>query len=245
MKFFLTSAGLRNKQLADSLLQLLGKPTNTLSAIFVPTAAFAPVLDSDFDTETADTSWLDADMERIKALGFKSFEVIDIASHKISEEVMRQKFTDADLLVFGGGSEHYLAKKLNDTGLAEVIKNAAHQQDQHGGQQSQREKTFMGISAGSMIAGKFLPSEHVVELYPEEDFQRLPEKPLELLDLVFVPHLNSNFFQHVRKEKLDEMKNRGSFLHPTYSTDDETALAMVDGKIEVVGSGEVWKHLVS
>lgn len=224
MKFLLTSAGIKNQQLTDALLNLLGKPASSAATIFVPTAAYAP-LPAEVEDEN-DKSWLTANIDQLKALDFKSFEVIDIATAPIDS--WKQKFINADLISFGGGSETYLAQVLNETGLTSMIRGFT-------------DKTYMGISAGSMVAGKFLNPELVSSLYPEEPFQWTEDKPLELLDLVFLPHLNSDYFTHVRKETLESMKDK--FSTPTYSTDDDTALIIVDGKVEVVGPGESWVYL--
>ncbi len=222
MKFLLTSAGITNDELAKALLNLLEKPVESVSVVFIPTAAYAPVSAGTED----DKSWLTENINQMKAQNYKSVEVVDIASAPV--EFSKQKFVDADLLIFGGGSEHYLAKVLHETGLSELLKSFT-------------DKVYVGISAGSMVVGKFISTELIATLYPEESYNVLPQKPLELLDLVFIPHMNSDFFTHVRKEALEKLK--GQFSQPTYATDDHTALSVSNGKIEIVGPGESWMYL--
>ena len=93
----------------------------------------------------------------------------------------------------------------------------------------------MGISAGSMVTGQFLPLKLMKVVYPEEVYEEWA-LPLGLVDFLFIPHLNSDYFTHVRKEVLEGMME--TFTFPLYACDDETALRVVDEKVEIVGEGE-------
>jgi peptidase E len=99
-------------------------------------------------------------------------------------------------------------------------------------------KVYMGISAGSMVAGHFVASERMNELFPEEDYGKEDGKPMRLLDLIFVPHMNSKWFKNVRPDFLEGFKS--NFDRPTYATDDDTALAISGTRIDIVGPGASW-----
>ena len=59
---------------------------------------------------------------------------------------------------------------------------------------------------------------------------------LRFVDFNFLPHLNSPYFS-VRKEGIlkEAMKD---IKRKTYVLDDQSALKVVDGKVEKVGTGE-------
>jgi dipeptidase E len=72
----------------------------------------------------------------------------------------------------------------------------------------------------------------------EEDLDRKTEmQGLNLVHFHFLPHLNSEYFLKLRKENIESaivgMKNK------IYAADDESAIKVVDGKVEIVGEGEV------
>jgi dipeptidase E len=101
-------------------------------------------------------------------------------------------------------------------------------------------KIYMGISAGSMVAGTFMPPELYSVIFPEEDFGETTKDPMEIHNFVFVPHLNSDFFTHIRKETLENVKDK--FTTNVYATDDETALVLDGNELEIVGHGDCWTH---
>jgi dipeptidase E len=72
-------------------------------------------------------------------------------------------------------------------------------------------------------------------VYPEEVFEELIE-PLAYVDCLFIPHFNSKYFTQVRKEVLE--KHKANFNFPLYACDDDSALKIIDGNIEVVSEGE-------
>ena len=54
----------------------------------------------------------------------------------------------------------------------------------------------------------------------------------------FIPHLNSGFFTHIRKEKLEQLKD--DFKTNVYSTDDDTALQIDGSELVIIGKGDYW-----
>lgn len=212
MKLLLTSAGLTNKSIANTVIDLVGKPANEISVVFIPTAA-NPV--------SGDKSWLDENINEFKKQNYKSLDILDIAT--ASEEIWRPQLKRADLICFGGGNEQYLAKIMVQSGVANAIPQIC------------EKSVYMGISAGSMVAGQFLSSELMKIIYPEEIFPELSPS-LGYVDCLFIPHLNSDYFNQVRKEVLEKYKK--DFTFPLYACDDNSALKIVDGKVEIVSEGE-------
>jgi len=215
MKFLLTSSGLRNDAIFKALSDLVQKPTSKTAFLFVLTAA---------NIESGDKEWLITDLVNIQKHGFKSVDVVDIAG--ISKDNWLARMKEADVICFSGGSEQYLAQILEEVNFKDLIPDLFN------------DKVYMGISAGSMVAGMFLPKDVDTILYPEESYMGKWEQSLGLTNICFLPHLNSKWFTHVRKELLESIKDK--LTSTTYALDDETALTIVDDKINIIGNGDYW-----
>ena len=64
------------------------------------------------------------------------------------------------------------------------------------------------------------------------------DKTLHLVDFVIRPHLNSNMVPKVTLGNIGEWAARIDV--PLYAIDDQTALKVIDGKVEVITEGK-WK----
>jgi dipeptidase E len=215
MKFLLTSAGIRNEAIASALLRLLKKPFTEASVLFIPTAA---------NTEGDDKRWLLENLTDFEKYNFKSIDILDVAA--VTKDIWQKRFEEKDLICFGGGNEKYLAEVLDQVGMKDFLANILDN------------KVYMGISAGSMVTGAFMPEKMYPEIFPEEDFGRTIKDPMGFHNFCFIPHLNSEFFVHLRKEVLENVKN--TFTSDVYAMDDETSLLIDSGKIEIVGTGDSW-----
>ncbi len=216
MKLFLTSSGITNPTLANSLLQLLGKPFEQSHVTFIPTASSA---------DKGDKSWLVNDMYNIKKLGFPTFDIVDISI--VSKDIWLPSFEQANLLVFGGGTAVHLMEWMEKAGVASVLPKLI------------KTKVYMGISAGSMVAAKTMSLTSQNILCYEQTGEFKPTKGLGLVDFEIRPHLNSPSFPKVRIDYLEKLaqKNPTSF----YAIDDNTAVQVVDTTATVITEGE-WKR---
>ena len=215
MKLLLTSSGITNESIARALSELAERPLSELSIIHIPTAA---------NTGSDDKSWIIDNLVDLQKQHFKSIDILDVAG--VPPEVWKPRLQATDIISFGGGDEQYLAKVFREIGMKEFLLSLPDT------------KVYMGTSAGSMVAGQYLPYSLLKMVYPEEDFGDLLESPMGFYDFTFIPHLNSEWFTHVRKETLDEIKDK--LEHSAYATDDQTAIKIVNGKVEIVGSGDYW-----
>ncbi len=216
MKLLLTSSGNTNKSIENSLLELLGKPFNEANIIFIPTAA---------NVEEDITGWLNVDIENFRRLGFKEFGIVDISKGKKDEWL--PKFENADILVFGGGNEKYLLEQIRKTGIEDFLKKFV------------ETGVYVGISAGSMSTAKSLSLNDSGKLYYEDFNHGDKMNGLGFVDFEIRPHLNSSYFPQVRVEILADLAPKVD--HPIYAIDDNTAVKVVDDKIDVVSEGE-WKR---
>ena len=214
MKFLLTSSGLTSESLVHALEKLAGKAFSEMTILYISTAG---------NTSVDGENWLVDELLLFRERGCKKVALLDIA---IPKELWAKHFTPADVVCFGGGNEKYLARVMQEQGFKEFIVPLL------------SDKVYMGISAGSMVAGHFLKGGLTNELFPEEDYGSEGGIPMGILDVIFVPHMNSEWFKKVRPEFLSTLKDK--FDHDTYATDDETALAIDGDHIEVVGTGKSW-----
>jgi len=217
MKLLLTSAGITNKSIAKAVLDLTGLPVAKINLVFIPTAA---------NVEENDKGWLIDDLVHFQQQKYNSIDIVDIAA--VSRDIWQPRIEKGNLICFGGGNEQYLARILKESGLRDLLSDLL------------KTCVYMGISAGSMVAGQFLSKELLKVVYPEDDFEGKLESALGFVNCNFIPHLNSPHFPQSRKEVLQSLKNLTS---PLYAIDDQSALKVVDGKIEVITEGEYLKIL--
>jgi dipeptidase E len=226
MKLLLTSNGLSNDSIAAALEDLTGKKPEDVKIAFIPTAA---------NPDRSDKEWLIKDLYRIHERGYY-VDILDLPA--ISNEKLKSALEDADVIFVGGGNTFYLSYWMQKSGLFDLLPDLL------------KTKVYAGISAGSMVAGRSLVLSSQAlnnpEAFVDEDYEEIGPvgessgNTLALADLVFRPHLNSRYFTLARIDLLEE-KAKG-IQWPVYALDDDSALKIVDGKIEVVSEGE-WKSI--
>jgi dipeptidase E len=215
MKFLLTSAGLMNESISNALVELTGMQNKDINVVFIPTAA---------NLEPGDMEWLIKDYTLFSRQGFNSIDIIDIAA--VGKDVWQPRLEAAHIFCFGGGNEQFLARVINESGLKEILP------------QLLATRVYMGISAGSMVVAQFPTAPILKAVYPEDKFENKLQPSLGLVGLHFIPHLNSDWFPNVRKEIIEKIQD---LSYPLYALDDQSALKIVDNKIEVVTEGEYIK----
>jgi dipeptidase E len=227
MKLLLTSGGITNKTIADALGKLLGKSFAQAKLAFIPTAA---------DISSGDKSWLINDLNNCKKLGFREIDIIDIAAVP-QEKIWRPRIESADVLLFGGGNTFFLMHCLKKSGLAKLLPELL------------KSKVYVGISAGSISAAKNLAlsspgKRDLFELYYEEEDETKTDvnEGLGLVDFHVRPHLNSPDFPKLRDEYIKEIAKE--VPEPIYAIDDQTAVQVVDGKIEIASEGKYFAYNV-
>jgi len=213
MKLLLTSAGLKNKSIANALFSLVGKKLEDITLVYIPTAS---------NVEVGDKSWLIDNLIVLKNLNFKSIEITDISA--VSEKIWKSSFERADVLFFEGGNTYHLMKWLNKINLSKNLSKLL------------ENKVYVGVSAGSMITSPDLMLKFSQNIYEEDLLETTELKGLNFVDFYFFPHLNSNWFKKVRQEIIEETcKNSSKSI---YVLDDNSALKIINGKVEVISEGK-------
>jgi dipeptidase E len=215
MKLLLTSAGITNQILIDALAKLIGRPFSETKMVFIPTAANA---------EEGDKDWLIDDMVRFKDLKPEYLDIVDISA--LPKEDVIRRLNNADVLIFGGGNNFYLMDWINKLGLDKELPEIL------------KDKVYVGISAGSMIAGRMIDNAWDEKLYGEVS-HRGDYKALDWYDLYVLPHLYSPYFAIRTLDVVEEAVK--DMDYPVYAIDDDSAI-MIDGDdISVVSSGNKYR----
>lgn len=213
MKLLLTSGGITNKSIADALFDLVGKKPEDTSLVFIPTAS---------NVEVGDKEWFIDDLINLKKQNFKSIDIADISA--VEERIWGPKFEEADVLFFEGGNTYHLMEWINKSGLVKLLPEML------------KTKVYVGLSAGSMVTNPDLALK-ISQIVYEEDFDKTEDmKGLGFVDFYFLPHLNSEHFKKLREDNIREVA-RG-MRKMVYALDDNSALKIVDGKVEVVSEGK-------
>ena len=213
MKLLLTSGGIRNKTLEAKLLELMGKSFEESKVVFIPTASHM---------EIGDKSWFIKDLAKLKELNFKEIDIADIAV--APRDIWLQKLESADVIFCEGGSNFFLARVFKQSNLKEVLEKLL------------EEKVWVGASAGGMIMSPYQSTVISQEIY-EEDFQETENiDSLGFVNFQIIPHFNSGDFVKIKEDNIRRVLK--GFKEKVFVLDDNSAIAVVDGKVEVVSEGD-------
>jgi dipeptidase E len=240
MKLLLTSSGVNNVSIHNALVDLLGKPVAECNALFIPTAIY-PFPGGPFMAWQAISGNAKSPLAQ---LGWKSVGVLELtALPSIDKKVWVSSVDEADALLVWGGDPMYLAYWMQQSGLADLLLSL------------QRELVYVGVSAGSMaVSSTFgetyrnppggnngtLTSEDIVFSTPNGEINRtfVTAKGAGLVDFALIPHLNNE--DHPDASELNAEKWAAKLPVSVYAIDDQTAIKVVDDRVEVVSEG-YWK----
>lgn len=213
MKLLLTSGGITNTSIARALFELVGKKPEDTSLVFIPTAS---------NVEMGDKSWFIDDLINLKKQNFKSIDIADISA--VDEKIWKPKLEEADILFFEGGNTYHLMEWINKSGLVKLLPEML------------KTKVYVGVSAGSMVTNPDLALK-ISQIVYEEDLEKKEDMlGLNFVDFYFLPHLNSEHFKKLREDDIREVA-RG-MRKMVYALDDNSALKITDGKVEVISEGK-------
>jgi len=220
MKLLLTSAGIKNASIHDALLELLGKPIADSHALCIPTAGYG------HPRGTPGGAWRFVAGKEPRApmceLGWKSMGVLELtALPSIGKERWEPWVRQADVLLVNGGDAVYLSHWMRQSGLANLL-------------QSLPEMVWVGLSAGSMVMTPRV-GEDFVETKPSITGDDIA---LGVVDFSIFPHLDCPDLPENTMAAAE--KWAAGLGCPAYAIDDQTAIKVVDGTVEVVSEGH-WK----
>ena len=218
MKLLLTSAGVKNPSIQRALVELLGKPITESNALCVPTASYGH--------GSLDQAWRFVSGHSktpLTELGWKSLGVLELtALPSMDEEQWIPKVRATDALLVSGGDALYLGHWMRQSGLADMFASLP-------------ETVYVGISGGSMVMAPSIGEDFVVWRPPEGG-----DRTLGVVDFSIFPHLDHP--ELPENTMADAEKWAAGQSGPAYAIDDQTAIRVVDGTVDVISEGH-WKLL--
>ncbi|WP_345701641.1 Type 1 glutamine amidotransferase-like domain-containing protein [Kitasatospora terrestris] len=222
MKLLLTSAGVTNASIRSALVDLLGKPIEESDALCIPTAGYGHPMGSPagawrFITGRSSTPMCE--------LGWRSMGVLELtALPSIGAERWIPWVREADVLLVNGGDATYLAHWMRESGLADLLPSLP-------------DKVWLGLSAGSMVMTPRIGADFV-EWEPPGGGDRT----LGVVDFSIFPHLDHLALPE--NTLADAQRWATDLGNPAYAIDDDTAIKVTDGAVDVVSEGH-WVRLGS
>ena len=218
MKLLLTSAGIKNRSIEAALVDLLGKPIAESNALCIPTAGYGHPQGSPggawrFITGQASTPMCE--------LGWKSLGVLELtALPSLDEDRWFSWVQAADVLLVNGGDALYLAHWMRLSGLAERLPTL-------------QDKVWVGLSAGSMVMSPRVGEDFVGWKPPSGE-----DRALGWVDFSIFPHLDH---EALPENTMAHAERWAAGLgNPAYAIDDQTAIKVTDGKVDVISEGN-WR----
>jgi dipeptidase E len=156
-------------------------------------------------------------------LGWKSLGVLELtALPSLDEELWMPLVRETDVLLVGGGDAAYLAHWARKSGLADLLP-------------SLRDTVWVGSSAGSMALAPRIGQDFVTWTAPDG----AGDRTLGVVDFSIFPHVDH---PDLPENTMAEAERWAAELGgPAYAIDDDTALTVVDGVVEVVSEGH-WRR---
>jgi dipeptidase E len=223
MKYLLTSAGIKNTSIHNALVDLLGKPIAECHALCIPTATYGhPQIGPD-------AAWRFISGEEPQTpmceLGWKSMGVLELtALPSIEKERWVSWVRKTDVLLVNGGDALYLCHWMRESGLADLLP-------------SLQETVWVGLSAGSMVMTPRI-GPYFVEWKPPSG----SDETLGIVNFSIFPHLDHPDLPE--NTMADAQRWAAGITTAAYAIDDETAIQVVDGTVEVISEGR-WKLFTS
>jgi dipeptidase E len=220
MKLLLTSAGIKNPTIQNTLVELLGKSISESDALCIPTAlyghpyagprqAWRCISGNEPGTPTV-------------GLGWKSVGVLELtALPSLDDERWVPLVRETDVLLVEGGDAAYLCHWVRESRLLDLLPEL-------------HETVWVGVSGGSMVMTPRIGERFVTWDSPAGD------RTLGVVDFSIFPHLDNPYLPNNTMAAAERWA--ADLSGPAYAIDDETAIKVVDGTVDVVSEGK-WKRL--
>jgi dipeptidase E len=218
LKLLLTSAGIKNATIHDALVELLGKPIADSAALCVPTAAYG----SSYSTPAGPWRFISGRSDQpMTELGWRSLGVLELtALPSMGSDRWVQWVREADALLVNGGDALYLCHWMRESGLANILP-------------SLHDTVWVGFSAGSMVMTPRIGEDFVGWKPPSGG-----DETLGVVDFSIFPHVDH---PDLPENTMAEAERWAATIpNPAYAIDDDTAIKVSNGTVEVVSEGH-WK----
>ncbi|GLW35059.1 Type 1 glutamine amidotransferase-like domain-containing protein [Actinoplanes regularis] len=216
MKLLLTSGGVTNPSIHSALVQLLGKPIAECRALLIPTAQWGHPMCGPTSVRGFVAADPASDWRYHSGLGWASLGVLELtALPTIGAERWIPWVREADVFLVDGGDATYLCHWMRESGLADLLPSLT-------------DKVWVGVSAGSMVMTPRI-GDYFVEWPAAPD-----DRTLGVVDFSIFPHLNL----FPTNTPADAERWAAGLGVPAYAIDEQTAIKVVDGSVEVISEGQ-------
>jgi dipeptidase E len=167
-KLFLTSS-------IHAVAQDIAKRTDLpkgKNLVFIDTAA---------EGEEGDETWLENDRQSLVDAGF---DVDDYTITGKKKHELEKDLAGFDYIYLSGGNTFYLLQQSKKSGFTDAVKDLV----------IKKGKTYIGSSAGSIIAGPKLP-EYLVQLDDPQDTDMVELEAYGFVNFTILPHWGSKDFK--------------------------------------------------
>jgi len=203
-RLFLTSS---MHDVAKDIVKRLGLTTGN-KLVFIDTAS---------EKIDDDKEWLRNDRSALVQVGF---DVTDYTITGKTENILQGDLAKYDYIFLSGGDTPHLLEQSHKSGFFTLIKDLIHKEG----------KTYIGVSAGSIIAGPVVP-EYLFEKADLPD--RMKRRGYGLINFTIVPHWGSKFFQDEYLKRRLKMVYREK-QNPLLLLTDHQYVYVQDGLVEII-----------
>jgi len=218
MKLLLTSEGFTNNSIKEALYMMLEKPVEETDILFVITSS---------NGIGGDKRWLISIMKQLEDMNFKKIGILDFAG--VPEDVWRPRLENSDVLFFSGGNAYHLLYEARKVNLRPVLEELL------------KTRIFVGNSAGAMmVTDNILLADPTCKNYSTERSVEFTSEAFGFVDFLLRPHVDAP--GHMSTQDVIERMKECSITDTTYLLDNESALKVIDGEVEVISEGE-WQKL--
>ncbi|MBP9699707.1 Type 1 glutamine amidotransferase-like domain-containing protein [Candidatus Woesebacteria bacterium] len=167
--------------------------------------------------EASDLSWLQADRQSLVDNGF---EVTNYTITGKNREQLLEELSSFNFIYISGGNTFYLLVKSQESGFDSVIQELVNVQG----------KTYIGTSAGSIIAGPKCP-DYLLEM--EEVNKIQSSEGYGLVNFTILPHWGSSTFKEKYLDKRLAIAYRDNQV-PLILLTDSQYISIEDGNMEII-----------
>jgi dipeptidase E len=218
MRYLLTSAGIKNPSIHNALVDMLGKPIAECNALVIPTAAYAGPGGSGMAWRLISGRAATP----LCGLGWKSLGVLELtALPSINQEFWMPIVQETDALLVGGGNPLFLCHWMRQSGLADLFPSLT-------------KTVYVGVSGGSLVMAPNVGRDFIFDWKPPTG----GDQALGMVDFAMFAHLDNENMPDF--SMAHAIKWAAGMTVPAYAMDDQTAIKVVDGTVEVISEGN-WK----
>jgi len=219
MKLLLTSTGITNESIKKKFIEMVGKQPEEMTVAYIPTAVNV--------ARPIDKRWIINNLIELDQMKVGKIDIVEFSA--IPKEIWLPRLKQADVIMVGGGNPYHLIYSMRKAGLSDILKDLI------------AGKVYVGCSAGSVILGKV-----IITTAPRKYSEEIPEfegdKGFEYVDFSIRPHFYNPDRPQFTEDTVQELAN--TYQSTFYAIDDNSAVAVENGKVEVISEGKWGKFEV-